>query len=242
MIAQQRETASGVQREGTGLVIDDEPQIRRVVRHVLSSELARIVEAANGSEGLDLAAAEKPILIILDLGLPDMPGLDVCKEIRRWSTAAIVVLSARQADTDKAMLLDAGADDYLSKPFSTLELKARVRANLRRTLAAQLPGEHRLTIGDLVMDVAARTVKRGDQAIHLTPIEWELLRTFAIQAGRTLTHRQLFSAVWGRTFGDPQQYLRVHVANLRRKIERDPVRPQVIVTEPGVGYRLDLPG
>jgi two-component system, OmpR family, KDP operon response regulator KdpE len=229
-------------REGTALVVDDEPQIRRVVRNVLAGELGRIVEAATGSEGIDMAAAERPILIVLDLGLPDMPGLEVCREIRRWSSAAIVVLSARQADTDKAALLDAGADDYVSKPFSTLELKARVRANLRRTLQAQHPSAHRLAIGELAMDLAARTVRRGDQAIHLTPIEWELLRTFATQAGRTLTHRQLFNAVWGRTFGDPQQYLRVHVANLRRKIEQDPVRPEVIVTEPGVGYRLELPG
>ncbi len=229
-------------REGTGLVVDDEPQIRRVVRNVLAGEVGRILEAATGSEGIDLAAAEKPILIVLDLGLPDMRGFDVCREIRRWSSAAIVVLSARQADTDKAALLDAGADDYVSKPFSTLELKARVRANLRRTMQAQHIPAQRLTIGELAMDLAARTVRRGDQAIHLTPIEWELLRTFATQAGRTLTHRQLFNAVWGRTFGDPQQYLRVHVANLRRKIEQDPVRPEVIVTEPGVGYRLELPG
>jgi two-component system KDP operon response regulator KdpE len=229
------------QREGTGLVIDDEPQIRRVVRHALQGELSRIAEAATGSEGIELAAAEKPVLIVLDLGLPDMPGLEVCRAIRAFSRAAIVVLSARQQDTEKAQLLDAGADDYITKPFSTLELVARIRANLRRALAAQEPVERRVMIGDLVMDLVARTVRRGDQPVHLTPIEWELLRTFATQAGRTLTHRQLFNAVWGRTFGDPQQHLRVHVANLRRKIERDPVRPQVIVTEPGVGYRLDLP-
>jgi two-component system KDP operon response regulator KdpE len=229
-------------REGTGLIIDDEPQIRRVVRNALQGEMNRIVEAATGSEGIDLAAAEAPILIVLDLGLPDMAGIEVCREIRRWSNAAIVVLSARQSDSEKAQLLDAGADDYVTKPFSTLELTARVRANLRRVQAAAGTGERRVEIGDLVMDLTARTVKRGEQAIHLTPIEWELLRTFATQAGRTLTHRQLFHAVWGRAFGDPQQYLRVHVANLRRKIELDPVRPRVILTEPGVGYRLELPG
>lgn len=242
MISRLQHAAGAPPRDGTGLVIDDEPQIRRVVRHVLAGEVSRIVEAASGSDGIDMAAAEKPILIVLDLGLPDMPGLAVCQEIRRWSNAVIVVLSARQADTDKAALLDAGADDYLSKPFSTLELTARVRANLRRTQAAQDPSEHRLAIGELTMDLAARTVRRGERAIHLTPIEWELLRTFATQAGRTLTHRQLFNMVWGRAFGDPQQYLRVHVANLRRKIENDPVRPELIVTEPGVGYRLELPG
>jgi two-component system, OmpR family, KDP operon response regulator KdpE len=234
-------TTTQPKQEGTGLVIDDEPQIRRVVRNALQGELRRILEAATGSEGIDLAAAEAPVLIVLDLGLPDMPGIDVCREIRRWSDAAILVLSARQSDAEKAQLLDAGADDYVTKPFSTLELTARVRANLRRA-AAQGTADRRLEIGDLVMDLTARTVRRGDKAIHLTPIEWELLRTFATQAGRTLTHRQLFHAVWGRAFGDPQQYLRVHVANLRRKIERDPVRPQVIVTEPGVGYRLEQPG
>ena len=227
---------------GTGLIVDDEPQIRRVVRNALQGEMARILEASSASEGIDLAAAEKPILVVLDLGLPDMPGIEVCREIRKWSTAAIVVLSARESDTDKAELLDAGADDYITKPFSTLEFTARIRANLRRALAQQQTLEHRLALGDVVVDLAARTVRRDEQLIHLTPIEWELLRTFATQAGRTLTHRQLFSAVWGRTFGDPQQYLRVHVANLRRKIERDPVRPVIIVTEPGVGYRLDMPG
>ena len=230
------------QREGTGLIVDDEPQIRRVVRNALQGEVGRILESATGSEGIDLAAAENPILVVLDLGLPDMPGIDVCREIRTWSSAAIVVLSARQSDAEKAQLLDAGADDYVTKPFSTLEFTARVRANLRRALAAQRPSEQRLTLGEVVMDLTARTVRRGEDPIHLTPIEWELLRTFATQAGRTLTHRQLFSAVWGRTFGDPQQHLRVHVANLRRKIERDPVRPALIVTEPGVGYRLETPG
>ena len=230
------------QREGTGLIVDDEAQIRRVVRNALQGEMARIVEAATGREGIELAAAERPILVVLDLGLPDIPGIEVCREIRKWSSAAIVVLSVRQSDTEKALLLDAGADDYVTKPFSTLELTARVRANLRRALAAQQPSEQRIDIGGLVMDLAARTVRRGEQPVHLTPIEWDLLRTFATQAGRTLTHRQLFNAVWGRTFGDPQQYLRVHVANLRRKIERDPVRPEVILTEPGVGYRLETPG
>lgn len=230
------------QLEGTGLIVDDEAQIRRVVRNALQGEMARIVEAATGREGIELAAAERPILVVLDLGLPDIPGIEVCREIRKWSSAAIVVLSVRQSDTEKALLLDAGADDYVTKPFSTLELTARVRANLRRALAAQQPSEQRIDIGGLVMDLTARTVRRGEQPIHLTPIEWELLRTFATQAGRTLTHRQLFNAVWGRTFGDPQQYLRVHVANLRRKIERDPVRPEIILTEPGVGYRLEMPG
>jgi two-component system KDP operon response regulator KdpE len=230
-------------RDGTGLIIDDEPQIRRVVRSALAGEVARVVEAATGSAGLDLAAAEKPAVIVLDLGLPDMPGIEVCREIRKGSTAPILVLSARHADQEKALLLDAGADDYITKPFSTLELTARVRAHLRRAEGAQasLGPPQALALGDLAVDLAARTVRRGGEPVHLTPIEWELLRTFLTQAGRTLTHRQLFNAVWGRSFGDPQQYLRVHIANLRRKIEQDAVRPRLILTEPGVGYRLELP-
>jgi two-component system KDP operon response regulator KdpE len=229
-------------RDDTVLVIDDEPQIRRVVSNALQSEVCRVLEAATGSQGIDLASAERPSLIVLDLGLPDRAGLDVCKELRKWSTAPIVVLSARHSDQEKALLLDTGADDYITKPFSTIEFTARIRANLRRAQAAQLAAQVQpMTIGDLMVDLNARTLRRGDASIHLTPIEWELLRTFVTQAGRTLTHQQLFNAVWGRAFGDPQQYLRVHVANLRRKIEQDAVRPQLIVTEPGVGYRFDMP-
>ena len=229
--------------EGTGLIVDDEPQIRRVVRNALEGEVARVIEAATGSEGIDLAAAEHPAVVVLDLGLPDMPGIEVCREIRKWSTAPILVLSARHADQEKALLLDTGADDYITKPFSTLELTARVRAHLRRAqiALASLGPPQPLTLGDLTVDLAARTVRRGEESVHLTPIEWELLRTFLTQAGRTLTHRQLFNSVWGRSFGDPQQYLRVHIANLRRKIEQDAVRPRLIFTEPGVGYRLELP-
>ncbi len=225
-----------------GLIVDDEPQIRRVVKRALEGEVGRLLEAGTGSEGIDLAAAEKPGLIVLDLGLPDMPGVEVCREIRQWSSAPIIVLSARHSDQEKALLLDAGADDYVTKPFSTLELAARVRANLRRAQSApSLDRAQPIGLGGLSIDLVARTLKRGEQPIHLTPIEWELLRTFVLQAGRTLTHRQLFNAVWGRAYGDPQQYLRVHVANLRRKIEEDAVRPQLIITEPGVGYRLEMP-
>jgi two-component system KDP operon response regulator KdpE len=225
-----------------GLIVDDEPQIRRVVKRALEGEVARLLEAGTGGEGIDLAAAEKPGLIVLDLGLPDMPGVEVCREIRKWSSAPIIVLSARHSDQEKALLLDTGADDYVTKPFSTIEFTARIRANLRRAqMAPALDRAQPLAVGSLTIDLAARTLKRGDQTIHLTPIEWELLRTFVTQAGRTLTHRQLFNAVWGRAFGDPQQYLRVHVANLRRKIEENAVQPQIIITEPGVGYRLEMP-
>src|SRR5258708_9360449 len=155
------------QREGTGWLVEEEPQSRRVGRNALQGELARLVEAATGSEGIDLAAAEKPILVVLDLGLPDMPGIEVCREIRKWSSAAIVALSARQSDVEKATLLDAGADDYVTKPFSTLELTARVRANLPRAQAAHRSPEHRGATGEPVMDLAARTVPRGEQYINL---------------------------------------------------------------------------
>lgn len=226
----------------TILVVDDEPQIRRVVRHALETGSTRVLEAASGREGIDLAAAERPDLIVLDLGLPDVEGADVCREVRGWSTAPIVVLSARHSDREKAELLDLGADDYVTKPFSTVEFQARVRAQLRRAALAGpgAGGEPRVEADDgLVIDLAKRAVSRDGAPIHLTPIEWELLRALATNAGRTMTHRQLFTQVWARSYGDAQQYLRVHVASLRRKLERDPVRPRLIITEPGVGYRFE---
>jgi two-component system KDP operon response regulator KdpE len=223
------------------LVIDDEPQIRRVVRHALEADEARVLEAASGREGLDLAAAERPELIVLDLGLPDMAGADVCRDIRGWSAVPIVVLSARHSDREKAELLDLGADDYVTKPFSTIELRARVRSHLRRAALAATPaGDARIDLGHgVAIDLARRAVTRDGTAVHLTPIEWELLRVLATNAGRTLTHAQLYARVWDRPHGDAQQNLRVHVASVRRKLERDPVRPAIIITEPGVGYRLE---
>jgi two-component system KDP operon response regulator KdpE len=249
----------------TVLVIDDEPQIRRAVRNALTSGRllaangdsameptatsghdgqgrVRVVEAAAGREGIDIAAAESPELIVLDLGLPDMPGIEVCREIRRWSSAPIIVLSARHADTEKVALLDAGADDYLTKPFSTIEFMARARAQLRRAQTAAPPNDSVVTIGDLTVDLQRRRVERGGTLIHLTPTEWLLLRTFVTHPRQTLTHRQLFRAVWGNASGDAQQYLRVYVGHLRRKIEGDPVRPQFIHTEAGVGYRFEPAG
>jgi two-component system KDP operon response regulator KdpE len=223
----------------TVLVIDDEPQIRRVVRNALAADDVRVLEAAGGRDGIDMAAAERPDLIVLDLGLPDVAGASVCRELRKWTGAPIVVLSARHSEGEKVALLDAGADDYVTKPFSTAELQARVRAQLRRARAAALPaGSGPVTVEGLTIDAARRVVSREGAEIHLTPTEWDLLRAFVGQAGRTLTHDQIFRAVWGRSPGDPQAYLRVHVANLRRKIERDPVRPVLIITEPGVGYRF----
>ena len=224
------------------LVIDDEPQILRAVRRALEDDFDEVLEAATGLEGVDLAAARRPDIIVLDLTLPDRSGHWVCKEIRRWSSAPIIVLSARHAEADKVELLTDGADDYMTKPFSRDELRARVQAQLRRARMAVVPGgEGRLVIGDLVIDTAARTVRRGGEDIHLTPTEWALLRAFLKHAGRTLTHRQLFGSVWAASSGDPRQYLRVYVANLRRKLEPDPVRPRLIITEPGVGYRFEDP-
>jgi two-component system KDP operon response regulator KdpE len=222
------------------LVIDDEPQIRRVVRHALEADDAHVVEAETGRAGIDIAAADRPDLVVLDLGLPDMSGTDVCREIRAWSVAPIVVLSARHSDTQKAELLDLGADDYITKPFSTLEFQARIRAQLRRSRLSQTAdGETRVMADGVCIDLSKRTVTRDAQPVHVTPIEWELLRTLATHRGRTMTHRQLFSEVWARSHGDAQQYLRVHVASLRRKLEHDSVRPKIIITEPGVGYRFE---
>jgi two-component system KDP operon response regulator KdpE len=223
------------------VVIDDEPQIRRVVRNALADMSFAVEEAGTGREGIDLAASTRPALIILDLGLPDRDGLDVCRDLRAFTAVPIIVLSARHTDREKEQLLDAGADDYVTKPFSTLELKARVRAQLRR--AAAQPGAAHATVvhaRHVTVDLVTRTVKRENGEVHLTPTEWNLLRAFIAHAGQTLTHSQLFHAVWGNASGDAQQYLRVYVGQLRRKLELDPVRPKLIRTEPAVGYRFEL--
>ena len=236
----------------TVLVVDDEGPIRRAVRHALVESdppiATRVAEADSGEAALAHAAAERPVLVVLDLGLPDMDGRAVLRELRTWSTVPVLVLSARYADTEKAELLDGGADDYLTKPFSVLELQARVRALLRRAArphtGAPTPGDAdatRVTAGDLSIDFERRLVHRNGAAVHLTPIEWALLTTLVSHADRPLTHRHLFAAVWpGRAYGDAQAYLRVHVAHLRRKLETDPVRPRHLKTEAGVGYRFAL--
>ncbi|HEV7992806.1 MAG TPA: response regulator [Gemmatimonadaceae bacterium] len=222
------------------LVIDDEPQIRRLVRNALAELDFRVSEASTYHSGLDLAAAERPALIVLDLGLPDGDGLDLCRDLRAFTHVPIIVLSARHSDREKEALLDAGADDYVTKPFSTLELRARIKAQLRRAAATGAGNQDPLVqVQGVTVDLVARTVKRGGEEIHLTPTEWSLLRVFIAHTGQTLTHSQLFSAVWHDGAGDAQQYLRVYVGQLRRKLEVDPVRPRLIRTEPGVGYRFD---
>ena len=223
----------------TVLVLDDEAPIRRVVKHALAAEGVRVIEAGTAREGLDLAAAERPDLIVLDIGLPDGTGEGVCRELRGWTQVPILVLSARHSDAEKVALLEAGADDYVTKPFSPVELKARLRALLRRVRPESAEGDGTITHGGLKIDLVRRAVKLDGSPVHLTPIEWELLKALATQPGKVLTHRQLFHAVWrGREHGDAQQYLRVYVAHLRRKLERDPVRPQHIFTIPAVGYRF----
>lgn len=224
----------------TVLVIDDEPQIRRVVRNALQDQGTRVIEASSAAEGLDAAAAEQPALIVLDLGLPDRDGVALCRDLRAFTQSPIIVLSARHQEREKVSALDAGADDYVTKPFSTAELQARVRARLRRTEErAATGGTVVVTTGDLSINLVQRVVRVRNEVVHLTPTEWELLRALATHANRTLTHNQLFTAVWGHSAGDAQQYLRVYVGQLRRKLEADPVRPLYIKTEPGVGYRFE---
>jgi two-component system KDP operon response regulator KdpE len=229
--------------ESIVLVIDDEAQIRRVVRNALAADFDRVSESETAADGIDQAAAQHPRLIILDLGLPDAEGADVCRELRRWSTAPILVLSARHSEEEKVTLLDLGADDYVTKPFSTKEFQARARALMRRAEQGAGGEARQIRSGPLTVDLHKRIVTLDNAEIHLTPTEYELLRVLASNAGRTMTHRQLFGEVWsGRTSGDAQAYLRVHIANLRHKLERDPLAPRYIITEPGVGYRFVIHG
>jgi two-component system KDP operon response regulator KdpE len=224
------------------LVIDDEVQMRRAIHNGLVRVAERVLEAGTAQEGIDIAAAEQPDLVILDLGLPDRPGLEVCREIRSWMRVPIIVLSARHSEEEKIRLLDAGADDYITKPFSLRELEARVRVQLRRAIERGLQHPVEIRTADLYIDLGKRRVTRNDAPVHLTPIEWRIIRALIAAAGRTLTHRQIFDAVWGRAYGDPQRYLRVYVTHLRRKLEADPTNPKLIMTEPGVGYRVELDG
>src|SRR5438067_2107097 len=223
------------------LVVDDEPPIRRVLHALFAEHGDTVVEAATGREALELAAACAPDLVVLDIGLPDIPGDQVCRELRLRTPVPILVVSARHSEQEKVRLLDAGADDYITKPFGPSELVARVRALVRRSRLTGAPPAEPLRLGEVTVDFVRRVVTRTGVLVHLTPIEWELLRTLAAQPGRTPTHRQLFDAVWRRDHGNAQQYLRVHVTHLRRKIELDPSEPALIVTEPGVGYRFEPP-
>ncbi|HVZ48181.1 MAG TPA: response regulator transcription factor [Gemmatimonadaceae bacterium] len=223
------------------LVVEDDPRIRAVVTDALR-DTARVVHGvATVREAVAIASDGAVDLVALDLGLPDADGADACRALRDCTAAPIIVLSARRLEADKVALLDAGADDYVTKPFSVPEFVARVRAQLRRAHLYPAGGPAELRLGGLRIDIDRRTASRDGVAIRLTPVEWSLLRVLAARPGRTFTHRQLFHAAWGKTYGDPQLHLRVHITHLRRKIERNPSDPELIVTEPGVGYRCELP-
>jgi two-component system KDP operon response regulator KdpE len=217
-------------------MVEDDPQIRRFLRATLAAEGYRFQEATTAEDGLTQASAHQPDLILLDLGLPDRDGLDVIRGVRQWSTAPILVLSARGQERDKIEALDLGADDYVAKPFTVGELLARIRAGLRRS-ATVAPGAV-FQFGQIEVDLEKRVVKVGGEEIHLTPNEYKLLQALIKHAGKVLTQRQLLNEVWGPNSTEQAQYLRVYIAQLRRKLERDPARPKHLQTEPGVGYRL----
>ena len=227
-------------RPTTVVVIEDEPQIRRVVRLALEDEATSVLDAGTAADGIALVTGERPDVIVLDLGLPDADGEAVCRALRERTPAPIVVLSARHSEAQKVALLDAGADDYVTKPFGSEEFRARIRAQVRRASGGiKMPARTPIVLGSITLNFDVPAAVRDGLPIHLTRTEWELLRTLVEHEGRTMTHAQLFRAVWGNVSGDAQQYLRVYVRSLRRKLEDDPVRPRLILTEPGVGYRFE---
>jgi len=223
------------------LMIEDDPQIRRFLRAALTAEDYQFHEALTAEEGIAQAAARQPDLVLLDLGLPDRDGLDVIRGIRQWSQMPIVVLSARGQEKDKIAALDLGADDYVAKPFAVGELLARIRAALRRAAPVAADGaDSVIRFGDVLADFEKRLITVAGEEVHLTPNEYKLLQVLIKHAGRVVTQRQLLNEVWGPQHTEQSQYLRVYVAQLRRKLERDPARPRHLQTEPGVGYRLTL--
>jgi two-component system KDP operon response regulator KdpE len=220
------------------LIVDDEPQLRRLLRTTLAAEGFRVFEAEDARRGLIEAASHKPDLVILDLGLPDAEGHTVVRGIREWSSLPILVLSARVDEQQKIAALDAGADDYVTKPFAIGELLARVRSALRRSARTPDDEPGPLRLGDVEIDLGRREARRGGEALHFTPIEYRLLAVLARQAGAVATQRTLLREVWGPEHVDDPHYLRVYMKQLRQKIEPDPARPQYLLTETGVGYRL----
>jgi two-component system KDP operon response regulator KdpE len=218
------------------LVVDDELPIRKFLRAALTAHRYEVFEAASGQEALSAVIAHRPDLLILDLGLPDMEGIEVTRRLREWSKIPIIILSVREHEADKVATLDAGADDYLTKPFGTGELLARMRAAMRRT--APTTDAPVFISGELRVDLGNRVVTVAGQEVQLTPTEYDLLRVLVMHAGKVITHRQLLCQVWGVGYEQETHMLRVNISNLRRKIEADPTRPGYILTEPGVGYRL----
>lgn len=220
------------------LVIDDEPQILRALRTILTEKEFQVTVANRGEEGLTLAAANPPDIVILDLGLPDISGIEVCARLREWTQIPIIILSVRDSEKDKVAALDKGADDYLTKPFGIEELLARVRVALRHSAQQQSKKETVITAGELEIDLARHIIKRDLEEIKLTATEFKLLAYLASNTGRVLTHQSILTHVWGPADADHTEYLRVYMRQLRRKLEVDPERPQHILTEPGVGYRF----
>jgi two-component system KDP operon response regulator KdpE len=221
------------------VMVEDEQQIRRFVRAALEDEGCRVIEADTAARGVQEIAQEKPDLVILDLGLPDRDGVEVIRDVRGWSAVPVIILSARSQEEDKVRALDAGADEDLSKPFGVAELLARVRALVRRGRAGHREADHVVQFGNVTVDLARRVVDRDGTAVHLTAIEYRLLSVLVSNASRVLTHRQLLKDVWGPGYADSTHYLRVYIARLREKLERDATRPQYILTETGVGYRFE---
>jgi two-component system KDP operon response regulator KdpE len=223
------------------LVIDDEPPIRRFLRATLTNHGYQLIEAARGQAGIAQVTEQKPDIVLLDLGLPDIDGLEVTRRLREWTSVPIIVLSARGQERDKVAALEAGADDYLTKPFGVAELMARMRVALRHaTRAAQPADDTVFAIGQLRVDLARRQVYVDDIEIHLTPIEYTLLTTLIRYAGKVITQRQLLREVWGPSYATEAHYLRVYMGQLRHKLEAEPARPRYLITEPGVGYRLRI--
>ncbi len=222
------------------LVLEDEREIRRFVRLSLEAEGWQVIEAETIKQGLIEAGTRRPDLVIADLGLPDGDGIDFIRALRVWSSMPVIVLSARAQETEKVAALDAGADDFITKPFGVAELLARTRANLRRARGSQADAQSVCRFGDVEVDLSARVVKKGGAEVHLTPIEYRLLGVLIANAGRVMTHPQLLREVWGPSHSQSTHYLRVFMGNLRQKLEDEPARPKHILTETGVGYRLML--
>ncbi len=223
------------------LLIEDEPQMRRFLRVTLQSHGYRLIEAPTGQEGLKQATTRNPDVVLLDLGLPDMDGIEVAKQLREWSEVPVIIISAREQEEDKIKALDAGADDYLTKPFGAGELLARIRVALRhKALQHAAQKEPVFILDGLRVDLAARQVFLNELEIHLTPIEYRLLTVLIKNAGKVVTHTHLLKEVWGPVYGSQTQYLRVYMTQLRRKLEADPARPKFLINEPGIGYRLKI--
>jgi two-component system KDP operon response regulator KdpE len=230
-----------LQDKGLILLIEDEPQMQRLMRIILQGHGYRLIESATGQEGIMHAATRAPDIILLDLGLPDIDGLEVTRRLREWSDVPIIVISAREQEQDKIKALDAGADDYLTKPFGAGELMARIRVAMRhRALREAGQQESVFILGNLRVDLIRRQVFLKEKEVHLTPIEYKLLTVLIKNAGKVLTHSQLLKEVWGPPYLKETQYLRVYMTQLRHKLEADPARPRFLINEPGIGYRLKL--